>query len=127
MALPSLVNNRYAYFPAVSGKWSISQEDFMKNSRIFSNLAVRVGWGKTGNQSFPSGASQDRYQYTSNGSLSVVNFANPNLKWETVTSTDGGIDFGLLNNKLTGTIDVFFKKTTDPLFPGTLAAPAPAG
>jgi iron complex outermembrane receptor protein len=45
-------NNRYAYFPAVSGKWTISQEGFMKGN-LFSNLALRVGWGKTGNQSFP--------------------------------------------------------------------------
>ena len=120
-------NNRYGYFPAVSGRWSISQEDFMKNGNLFSNLAVRVGWGKTGNQSFPSGASQDRYKYNSNGSLGVVNFANPDLKWETVTSTNAGVDFGFMNNRLTGTIEVFSKKTTDPLFPGTLAAPAPAG
>ncbi|MFT4156192.1 SusC/RagA family TonB-linked outer membrane protein [Parafilimonas sp.] len=120
-------NNRYGYFPAVSGKWSVSDEGFMKNSKVFNNLALRVGWGRTGNQSFPSGSSQDRYQYTSYGSLSVVNFANPDLKWETVSSTNGGIDFGFLNNRLTGSIDVFFKKTTDPLFPGTLAAPANSG
>ena len=99
----------------------------MKNGSLFSNLALRVGWGRTGNQSFPSGASQDRYKYNSNGSLGVVNFANPDLKWETVTSTNGGIDFGFMNNRLTGTVEVFFKKTTDPLFPGTLAVPAPAG
>ncbi len=120
-------NNRYAYFPAVSGKWNISEEDFMKNGSVFNNLALRVGWGRTGNQSFPAGSSQDRYKYNSNGSLSVVNFANPDLKWETVTSTDAGLDFAVLKNRLTGSIDVFFKKTTDPLFPGTLAAPAPAG
>ena len=120
-------NNRYAYFPAVSGKWTISQEDFMSGGNVFSNLALRVGWGKTGNQSFPSGASQDRYKYNSNGSLGVINFANPDLKWETVTATNAGIDFGFMNNRISGTIDVFFKKTTDPLFPGTLAAPAPAG
>lgn len=120
-------NNRYAYFPAVSGKWTISQEDFMKNNNIFNNLALRVGWGRTGNQSFPAGSSQDRYKYNSNGSLSAVNFANPNLKWETVTTTNAGLDFGFLQNRISGSLDVFFKKTTDPLFPGTLSAPAPAG
>ncbi len=120
-------NNRYAYFPAISGKWNISDEDFMKNNTIFNNLALRVGWGKTGNQSFPAGSSQDRYQYTSNGSLGVQNFSNPNLKWETVSSTNAGFDFALLKNRLTGTIDYFVKKTTDPLFPGVLAAPAPSG
>lgn len=120
-------NNRYAYFPALSGKWNLSNEDFMKSSRLFNNLALRIGWGQTGNQNFPSGAAIDRYQYTSNGSLSVINFANPNLKWETVVSTNGGIDFSFLNNRFSGSIDVFFKKTKDPLFPGTLPAPAPSG
>ena len=120
-------NNRYAYFPAVSGRWSISEEDFMKNNSIFNTLALRVGWGKTGNQSFPAGSSQDRYQYTSGGSLSVINFKNADLKWETVTSTNAGLDFSFLKNKISGTFDVFFKKTTDPLFPGVLAAPAPSG
>ena len=120
-------NNRYAYFPAVSGKWTVSNENFLKGSSAVSNLALRAGWGRTGNQSFPAGTSQDRYRYSSNGSLGVINFANPDLKWETVTSTDFGVDFGFLNNRLSGSIDVFFKKTTDPLFPGTLAAPAPAG
>ncbi len=120
-------NNKYAYFPAVAVKWTVSSEDFMRSVSFFNNLSLRIGWGKTGNQSFPAGAAVDRYQYTSSGSLSIINFANPDLKWETVASTNGGIDFSILNNRLTGSIDVFFKKTNDPLFPGTLAAPAPSG
>ena len=120
-------NNKYAYFPALSARWNITSEDFMKSGGFFNNLSLRVGWGQTGNQSFPAGAAVDRYQYTSNGSLSVVNFANPNLKWETVVSTNAGIDFSILHNKLSGSIDVFDKKTNDPLFPGTLPAPAPSG
>ena len=117
-------NNRYAYFPAVSGKWNISQEDFMKSGKFFSNLGLRIGWGETGNQGFPSGLNIDRYQYGSNGSLNPINFGNKDLKWETIVSTNAGIDFGILNNRLTGSIDVFFKKTKDPLFPGTLPQPS---
>jgi len=120
-------NNKYAYFPAVAARWDIASEDFMKGMKFFNALALRVGWGQTGNQSFPAGAAVDRYQYTSNGSLSVINFANPDLKWETLESSNAGIDFTILNNKLSGSIDVFTKKTKDPLFPGTLAAPAPSG
>ena len=120
-------NNKYGYFPAVSGRWGISDEDFMKDGRIFSNLALRASWGKSGNQSFPPGAALDRFQYTSNGSLGVINYANPNLKWETVTTTDVGLDFGFFNGRLTGTIDGFIKKTTNPLYTGTYPAPAPAG
>lgn len=120
-------NNKYAYFPAIAASWNVTEEDFLKGGQVLDNLIVRVGWGKTGNQSFPAGAAVNRYQYTSNGSLSVINFANSDLKWETVTSTDAGIDFSLFGNRLSGTIDAFFKKTTNPLFPGTYAAPAPAG
>jgi TonB-linked SusC/RagA family outer membrane protein len=120
-------NNQYGYFPALSASWTITSEGFMKNERLFNNLVLRVGWGETGNQSFPAGAAVDRYRYNSNGSLGVVNFANPDLKWETLESTNAGIDFAILNNKLTGSIDVFNKKTKDPLFPGTLPAPAPSG
>ena len=120
-------NNKYAYFPALSARWGISDEDFMKGNTIFNNLALRLGWGQTGNQSFPAGAALDRYQYTSYGNISPVNFANPDLKWETVTSSNAGIDFSIFNGRLTGIFDVFTKKTTNPLYPATFAAPAPAG
>lgn len=120
-------NHRYAYFPAFSAKWSISEEDFMKNNTIFSNLGLRVGWGKTGNQEFPAGAADSRYQYNGSNNLNIINFANPKLKWETITAYNAGIDFGFLKGRITGAFEVFFKKTTDPLFPGTFAVPAPAG
>ena len=120
-------NHKYAYFPAIAAKWSLSEEEFMKGSTLFNNLGVRIGYGQTGNQEFPAGAALDRYRYNSYGSLGVVNFANPDLKWETVSSTNAGVDFGFFKGKLTGSIDVFFKKTKDPLFPATLPAPAPSG
>ncbi len=120
-------NNKYAYFPAISGKWTISQEAFMKNNKVFNNLAFRIGWGETGNQEFPAGAALYRQQYSSSGNLSVVNFANPNLKWETITSSNAGLDFTILNGRLNGIVDVYNKKTTNPLFPAVYAAPAPSG
>ncbi|MEO6960920.1 MAG: SusC/RagA family TonB-linked outer membrane protein [Puia sp.] len=120
-------NNRYGYFPAIAASWRINDENFMKDNRIFSNLALRVGWGKTGNQSFPAGSALDRFRYSSYNTIGPVNYANADLKWETVTSTDAGLDFGFFNGRLTGIFDVFFKKTTDPLYAATYPAPAPTG
>ena len=118
-------NNKYAYFPSVAAAWNISNETFMKTNTVFSNLKLRVGYGQTGNQEFPAGAAQNQFEYTGNGSLSTLNFANPSLKWETTTSTDGGIDFSILGGKLFGYVDYYHKKTTNPLFNGEISAPSP--
>ncbi len=119
-------NNRYGYFPSFGVAWNASKEDFLSHNTLINNLKVRASWGQTGNQEFPSGASLNRFAF---GQQTVfrTNFGNSDLKWETSTTTDGGIDFSLLQNRLNGTIDYFYKKTTDVLFERTLAAPAPSG
>ncbi|MDQ2720249.1 MAG: SusC/RagA family TonB-linked outer membrane protein [Bacteroidota bacterium] len=125
-------NNKYAYFPSVAAKWVISEESFMKNKNTLSNLALRLGYGQTGSQDgIPAGASQQiglntGYNSTPGGSapFSIVNYSSPNLKWETVTSIDGGIDFGFLGNRIFGYIDAFSKKTTNVLFLSTLPVPS---
>lgn len=119
-------NNKYAVFPSLAVAWNVAEEDFLKSSGIFDQLKVRLGWGKTGNQEFPSGASLDRLIFN-NQSISQANYGNPDLKWETSTTINAGIDFGILGNRLYGSIDYFNKKTTDALFEQTLAQPAPAG
>ncbi|QIH35355.1 SusC/RagA family TonB-linked outer membrane protein [Sphingobacterium sp. DR205] len=119
-------NNKYAVFPSLAVAWNVAEEQFLKSSGIFDQLKVRLGWGKTGNQEFPSGASQDRLVF-GNQSISQANYGNPDLKWETSTTINAGIDFGILGNRLYGSIDYFNKKTTDALFEQTLAQPAPAG
>jgi iron complex outermembrane receptor protein len=88
---------------------------------------LRASWGETGNQEFPSGASLNRYPVTGIGVFSRTNYGNPDLKWETSTTTDGGVDFALFDSRLTGTVDYFYKKTTDVLFERILAQPAPSG
>ncbi len=118
-------NNHYAYFPSVAAAWNISNEDFIKNVSWISNLKLRAGYGKTGNQEFPAGAAQNQYEYTAYQQVTTLNFANPSLKWETVTSYDGGIDFSLFNNHLSGYFDYYHKKTTDPLFNGAVSSPSP--
>lgn len=118
-------NNKYAYFPSLAAAWNISNEAFMSGNSVFHNLKLRLGWGQTGNQEFPAGASKMLAQYQTNGgNLVTLHMANPNLKWETVTSTDAGIDFSLWNNRIYGYIDFFSKKTTNPLFLGTLPQPS---
>jgi iron complex outermembrane receptor protein len=119
-------NNKYAYFPSVGVAWNATNEGFITTSGIFSLLKVRLGWGQTGNQEFPSGASLNRFSF-GRQSIGRSNFGNPDLKWETSTTTNAGIDFGLFKNRLTGIVDYFYKKTTDVLFERTLAQPAPTG
>jgi iron complex outermembrane receptor protein len=119
------VNNRHGYFPSVGARWNILNESFMKNSRTLSTLDLRVGYGQVGGQDgLVAGASQQLGYYNSSSGFSVINYASPNLKWETLTSINGGVDYGFMNNRLFGYLDVFSKKTTNPLFPGTLPVPS---
>ncbi|MEJ5056507.1 SusC/RagA family TonB-linked outer membrane protein [Sphingobacterium sp. MYb382] len=119
-------NNKYAVFPSFALAWNVAEEDFLKSNSFVNQLKVRVGWGKTGNQEFPSGASLNKFIFA-NQSVSQANFGNDDLKWETSTTINAGIDFAFLDNRLYGSIDYFNKKTTDALFEQTLAQPAPAG
>jgi TonB-dependent starch-binding outer membrane protein SusC len=118
-------NNRYGYFPSVGLAWNITNEDFMTGAEFVNNLKLRVSWGKTGNQEYPSGASLTRYVLESQGSARRVNVGNEDLEWETSTTTNAGIDFSIINNRLFGSIDYFNKKTTNVLFEQTIVQPAP--
>ena len=117
-------NNKYGYFPSFSFGWKISDEDFMKNS-AFNNLKLRAGWGRTGNQEIPPKITQELF--TTLGSASYPLFpaagnypagyaytrlANPDIRWESSEQTDMGLDFGLWNGALSGTID-FFRKVSN--------------
>lgn len=117
-------NNRYANFPALAFAWNMSDEPFLKNSRVVNNLKLRLGWGRTGNSAFPSGASRDRFTFGAQ-SITQANFGNPDLKWESSETLNAGIDFSLFTNRLSGSLDYFHKKTTDALFESTIAQPAP--
>ncbi|MFB2118339.1 SusC/RagA family TonB-linked outer membrane protein [Parapedobacter sp. 2B3] len=119
-------NNKYANFPSLAFAWNVSNEGFMQGNEHISNLKVRLGWGQTGNQEFPSGASKDRFVFGAQ-SVRQENFGNPNLRWESSETINAGIDFGLFNQRLSGTVDYFRKTTTDALFEQTLAQPAPSG
>lgn len=118
-------NNKYGYFPSIAAAWNISNEDFMKNTTFINNLKLRVGWGITGNQEFPGGAPLGRATLPANGQIQVTNFSNDDLKWEESATINAGIDFSILNDRLSGSIDYFHKKTTDVLFEQLVAAPGP--
>lgn len=119
-------NNKYAMFPSVALAWNIAEESFLKSNSYIDQLKLRLGWGQTGNQEFPSGASLNRLVFTTQG-ISQANLKNSDLKWETSATVNVGLDFSVLNNRLYGSIDYFHKKTTDALFEQTLAMPGPAG
>lgn len=121
-------NNKYGIFPSFSLGWRIAQEEFMKNS-MFSDLKLRAGWGRTGNQEIPSKITQalftsqvaaaTSYPLYPTGSYpagtSYTRLANPDIRWEVSNQMDAGLDFGLFNGAISGTIDVFNKVSNDIL------------
>ncbi|MEP6465315.1 MAG: SusC/RagA family TonB-linked outer membrane protein [Parafilimonas sp.] len=119
-------NNKYGVFPSFGAKWVISNEDFLNNSNVLSQLALRGSWGITGNQEFPTGASQAQVSSSAYNSAGQTNVANPDLKWEKTTTLDLGLDFAFLKGRISGSFDYYHKNTTDVLFQSTAIQPAPA-
>lgn len=112
-------NFRYGNFPSFAAAWNIGKEDFFKVN-VINSLKLRLGWGKTGNQEFPSGSAVARIGFGSNGALTgQLNYDRANLKWQSDRQYNAGIDLTVLNSALSVTIDYFNKKTTDLLFPAT--------
>ncbi|QSB29150.1 TonB-dependent receptor [Flavobacterium sp. CLA17] len=119
------VNNRWGYFPSVGGAWRVDKESFMQNQKIFSDLKFRGSYGVTGNSSgfnaytaqFISG-SLGTFYYNGQqiGAYGPNQAANPDLKWEKTATANIGVDFSILNGKITGSVDVYDKKTTDMIF-----------
>jgi TonB-dependent starch-binding outer membrane protein SusC len=121
-------NNKYGIFPSFSVGWRIAEEAFLKNS-MFSDLKLRAGWGRTGNQEIPSKITQalftsqvaasTSYPLYPTGAFpagtSYTRLANPDIQWEASNQTDIGLDFGLFNGAISGTLDVFNKVSNDIL------------
>ncbi|QIA07694.1 SusC/RagA family TonB-linked outer membrane protein [Draconibacterium halophilum] len=116
-------NQKYGYFPSAALAYRISEEEFIPES--FDDLKFRLGWGQTGNQEFPAGASQAQYEITRDG-IVRSQFDNPDLRWETSTTFNLGVDFTMFDSRLSGTIEYFNKRTEDLLFYTTAAFPAPS-
>lgn len=118
-------NNQWGYFPSVGGAWRIDKEGFMANQEIFTDLKLRASWGQTGNSSgfnaytaqFISG-SLGTFYYNGQqvGAYGPNQAANPDLNWEKTATTNIGLDFTVLKGKLSGTVEVYDKKTTDMIY-----------
>jgi TonB-dependent starch-binding outer membrane protein SusC len=125
--------NKWGYFPSGSVAWRVSEEDFLKDSNIFTELKFRASYGLTGNQGISpyqslarlsSSASVNNYPYNG-GSVTDIGYgigglANPNLKWETTAQTNIGLDLSIFGGRLTSTIDWYKKVTEDLLMPREL-------
>lgn len=110
-------NNKYGNFPSFSAAWNIRNESFMQDATVITALKLRAGWGRTGNQEFPSGAAVNRYSLGIDGRQTPINNRNLDLKWQSDEQINVGLDFGIFGRALTGSIDYFQKKTTDLLYP----------
>ena len=116
-------NNKWGFFPSAGFSWNINQEPFFSPlKRTVSNLKLRLTAGQTGNSQIPPYSSlaalaPSNYYFNSTlvTGVAPTQLANPNLKWETTTQYDAGIDLGLLNNRINLVFDVYDKKTTDLL------------
>lgn len=125
-------NHKWGTFPSASAAWGISQEPFMEDTRWVNDLKLRVGYGVTGNQDgLMPYKSLELYSaagtYYSDGSqltaFKISQNANPDLKWESTRMLNIGLDFSLFSGRLSGTIEVYDKKTSDMLY--TYAVPTP--
>lgn len=116
-------NNRWGSFPSGSFAWRMSEESFIKNLNVFSDLKFRLGYGVSGNSlGFDPYTSRVSYGKSgtfinSNGetvsAIGATRNANPDLKWERTSMFNVGFDFGFFNNRLTATVEYYNKKTTD--------------
>ena len=118
--------NRYGNFPSFAAGWSVSKEEFMKNIPFISNLKVRGSWGIIGNDKI---AYDKQYSLTqtmvtvlgnppsANSAITYSVSGNPNLKWESTTQSDAGLEIGLFKNKLSGEFDYYNRVTSDILIP----------
>jgi len=128
-------NNKYGIFPSGAFAWKMNEEDFIGSS-TFSTLKLRLGYGITGNQEglgYGNYIRRERYGGISvkdDGSIDIpglgpVSFANPDLKWEQTSSYGVGFDYGFMSDRLTGTIDYYYKDTQDLLLLVQAAQPSP--
>lgn len=116
-------NHRFGYFPSAALAWKVSNESFLKSINAITLLKMRLSWGRTGNQEIGNYPALSTY---STGNSAIWNdqiitgtkpskIPNPDLKWETTDQYNIGFDYGFFNNRVNGSIDYFWKKTTDML------------
>jgi TonB dependent receptor. len=118
--------NRWGWFPSVGVAWSIANEAFLKNSKVVSDLKVRVGYGKTGQQDgignydyqarYGLGGLSSAYQLGNEYVLTYGPFGyNGGLKWEELVSYNAALDFGFFDGRITGSVDFYKRESRDLL------------
>jgi TonB-linked SusC/RagA family outer membrane protein len=120
--------NRWGYFPSVAVAWNVAKEAFMEDIRAINLLKIRASTGRLGNQAVDGSAQNTRYnlinaqtpavfgpgnQYTQGAAVGIT--SNPNIKWETTTQTDVGVEVGVLNNRLSFEADYYYRATSNIL------------
>ncbi|WP_308991277.1 TonB-dependent receptor [Mariniflexile litorale] len=115
--------HKWVSYPAVSVGWNIHNESFMEDVSLINSLKLRAGYGTTSNQSIDPystlgqlGTTPYNYGDTYTTGFSISELPNPDLGWEKSTTMNYGLDFSILNNRLSGTVDYYNTKTTDLLF-----------
>lgn len=109
---------KWGFFPSIAAGWNISNEDFLRSSRTINDLKIRASYGQTANTGINpyqtlGGLARTTYAFDNNAAYGYRPGAipNPNLKWESTASFNVGLDFGLLNNRITGSVEVYKQNT----------------
>lgn len=125
-------NNRYGFFPAAAIGYILSEESFIKSQKWINFLKLRAGMGKSGNANFDNYArwgtitpSSNLPRYNNQPTLAPARLENPNLRWESTTNFDAGIEFGILKNRISGDITYYNKVTSDVIM--NVAIPVSTG
>ena len=120
--------NRYGFFPAASVGWTLTEEDFFPSTDLVNRLKLRASYGITGNAAignFPALGLWSASTYAGDSGMNPSQIQNRSLQWEQTQETTLGLDYGLVNNRITGSIDLYYKTTQDLLL--DLNVPATTG
>ena len=121
--------NRWGFFPSAAFAWNIANENWLKGSKAVSALKLRLGWGQTGQQDIGDDYYPYLARYVESSNLAMQYMMNqgkysytlapqaynPNLKWETTTTYNVGLDFGFINDRITGSVEAYYRDTKDLL------------
>lgn len=126
------INNRWATFPSVSAAWRISQESFMQDQEVLTDLKLRAGYGVSGNQNIDPyrqiiifGPQDGQFLYNGEwtSAYGINQNENPDLKWESTSMFNVGLDFEFLRGRISGTVEYYDKQTSDLLYEYDVPSP----
>ena len=121
--------NKYGYFPSIALGWNVSKENFMRSLNQISNVKLRLSYGTTGNQEYPAGVALFSYRLNGNSPASFEPYTalQNDLSWETSTTSNLGLEFGILKNRVNFVFDYFNRVSKKILYAKDAADPVPNG